>query len=401
MIKAIIDIFFPAIRLAKGLNVAAAVSAAGAVAGAAGSVISSQNQADAAASAAANANAPWSAAQPYISGEFKNAQDALHAAQGMGTYSGERVAGLNPYQTQGANQTAAWANGNGQNTANQFFNTGMGMTGAGSAYGTNAQNLLTSAQGANPMQSFIDAGSQLANSSTTQGMIDAANLSVSRDLNESALPTLAVNAAGAGNTDSTRTGVAQAILQSHAQQNMLANAQQIQGQMFNTGMSAAQNQFNANQQHALDANQQLGSAFQMGSSALLNGQQANGNNFDQLNAAGGLFQNQQQSQDQAAYQKFQEDQTTPLNLIGQYMNVINGKWGGPAVSSVGPSVAGGAIQGALGGGMMGAGLAGKLGGYGSSSYSPSAVSSGVGYSTPDLSPYYSGGGNVYGFTGGF
>lgn len=367
-----------------------------------GSSISSSNQADAAKSAAEAANSPWSAAQPYISGEFKNAQDALHAAQGMGTYSGERVAGLNPYQTQGANQTAAWANGNGQNTANQFFNTGMGMTGAGSAYGANAQGLLNTAQGANPMQGFIDAGSQLANSSTTQGMIDAANLSVSRDLNESQLPTLAVNAAGAGNTDSTRTGVAQAIMQSHAQQNMLANAQQIQGQMFNTGMAAAQNQYNANQQHALDANQQVGSAFQMGNQALLNGQQANGNNFDQLNAAGGMFQNQQQNQDQAAYQKFQEDQTTPLNLIGQYMNVINGKWGGPAVSSVGPSVIGGALQGAIGGGMMGAGAFGKLGGYSDSGGSPTfgAITASPSYQTPDLSSYYSGGGNSYGFTTG-
>ena len=353
-------------------NVAAGMVAAAAV-GAAGSAIASSNQADAAQSAAEASNSPWSQAQPYISSEFGPAQDALHNALGMGAYTGPRVAGLNPYQSQGADQTAQWAQTNGQGTANQFYNTGMGMSGAGSAYGTNANSLLARAQ-QDPTQGFLSTASQYANNPYVDQMIDAANRDVSRNLNETQLPSLALNAAGSGNTDSTRTGVTQAILQRNASQQMADTAANMRGQFFNQGLQTAQNQYNANAEHALNANQQVGNAFQLGNSALLNGQQANGNNFDQLQGAGGLFQNQDQNQLTAQQQQFNDQQQVPMNLIGQYMNVINGKWGGAPVSSVGPSVVGGALQGAMGGGMLGAGVADKLGGY--------SNTSGYGYTGP-------------------
>ncbi|SAL50858.1 hypothetical protein AWB73_05295 [Caballeronia turbans] len=363
MIKTIFNIFFPALRLAKGLNVAAA--AVGAGIGAVGSAISASNAADAQKSAAEAANSPWSKAQPYISGEFQGAQDALHNGLGMGTYSGERVAGLNPYQTQGADQTAAYADGNGVNTANHFYSTGMGLTGAGAGFGSNAQGLLAQAQ-QDPTQGFLSYANGLANSSMADNLITAANRDASRSLNELQLPSLAVSAAGNGNMDSTRTGVTQAILQRNASEQMADTAAQIRGQLFNTGLQTAQSQYNANADRALNANGQLGQAFGLGSSALLNGQQANGNNFDQMTAAGGLYQTQNQNLDNAAMAQFNEQQSTPLNLYGQYMNVINGKWGGQPVSSVGPSVAGNFLQGAAGGGLTGAGLASKLGGYGDS-----------------------------------
>jgi hypothetical protein len=359
MIKSILKLLAPAIFMRS--HVAAAAVGAAAV-GAVGSGIASSNAADAQKSAAQAANSPWSAAQPYISGEFQGSQDALHNALGMGTYSGPRVAGLNPYQTQGADQTASYANGNGINTANQFYNTGMGLTQTGSQYGTNAQGLLAQAQ-QDPTQGFMNYANGLANSDMATQMVNAANRDASRNLNESQLPSLAVTAAGNGNTDSTRTGVTQAILQRNASEQMADTAAQIRGQLFNTGLQTAQSQYNANSDRALTANNQLGNAYQIGSSGLLNGQQANGNNFDQLNAAGGLYQGQEQAQNNAAMQQFQEQQSTPLNLYGQYMNVINGKWGGQPVSSVGPSTAAGALQGAAGGGLMGYGIADKLGGY--------------------------------------
>jgi hypothetical protein len=366
MIKTLIKLLAPGFFMRS--HVAAATIGAAAV-GAVGSSMAAGTAADGQKAAAEAANSPWSQAQPYISGEFGNAQNALHNALGMGTnstYDGERVAGLNPYQIQGANQTAAYANGNGINTANQFFNTGMGLTNTGSAYGANAQGLLAQAQ-QDPTQGFMNYANGLANSSMADNLITAANRDASRSLNESQLPSLAVQAAGNGNTDSTRTGVTQAILQRNASEQMADTAAQIRGQLFNTGLQTAQSQYNANSDRALNANQQVGNAYQLGSQSLINGQQANGNNFDQLTAAGGLFQGQQQNVDNAAMQQFKEQQTTPLNLYGQYMNVINGKWGGQPVNPIGPSVAGAGLQGAAGGAMMGYGLYDKLGGYNSGS----------------------------------
>lgn len=364
MIKTLLKILAPAIFVR--FNVAAATLGAAAV-GAVGSGMAASTAADGQKAAAEAANSPWKAAQPYISGQFDGTQTALTNALGMGTnstYDGERVAGLNPYQTQGADSAAAYANGNGLNTANQFYGTGMGLTNTGSAYGSNAQGLLAQAQ-QDPTQGFMNYANGLANSDMATQMINSANRDASRTLNESQLPSLAVQAAGNGNTDSTRTGVSQAILQRGASEQMADTAANIRSQLFNTGLQTAQSQYNANQTQALNANQQVGNAYQLGSSALLNGQQANGNNFDQLNAAGSMYQTQNQNLDNAAMQQFNEQQTTPLNLYGQYMNVINGKWGGQPVNPIGPSVAGSAIQGAAGAGLMGYGLYDKLGGYNS------------------------------------
>lgn len=369
-------------------HVAAAAIGGAVVSGVAG-YASAGEQADATKEAAATANSPWSAAQPYLSGEFGNEQDALNNALNMGTYSGERVAALNPYQTQGADSAAAYANGNGTNTANQFYNSGTGMMNSGQNYGTNAQSLFNQAQ-QDPTQSFYQNGTNLATSSLAQQMTDAANLNVSRDLNETQLPSLALQAAGNGNTDSTRTGISQALLQSQAQQNMLQNATNIQSQLFNTGVNTSQNQYNQNFSNALNANNQSANAYQLGGNSLLNGQTANTNNFNTLQNAGSIYQNQQQNQDAAAYQQFQEQQSTPLNLYGQYSNVINGKWGGQAITQQSGNPIGSSLQGAATGATTGAGLAnlfnqyqnsnnssGISGGYIQGTYAPGETSTSV------------------------
>lgn len=365
MIKTLLNLLFPAVKLAQGLPVAAATIGAAAI-GTVGGAINGANSNAQAASAAANANAPWSQAQPYLESGYGQAQTALNNAMGMGTnsaYNGERVAGLNPYQTQGANSTAAYASGNGVNSANQMYTTGTGLTQAGAAYGTNAQSMVNQAQNPNMMQSFENAGNQLAQSSTTQNMINAADLSASQNLNETTLPSLLEQGIGQGGNDNTRTGVAMGVATGQAQQNMLANASQIQGQMFNTGMNDAQTQYNTQQSQELNANQQLGSAYQLGNQGLLNGQEANGNNFNQMESAGGVFQTQQQNEDNAAMTQFQQEQQNPLNLIGQYQGIINGQYGGQAVSGVGQSTVGDSLQGLTGGALAGAGAAQTLGGY--------------------------------------
>jgi len=365
--------------------------------GAAGSVMSADATSSAQQSAAQNANAPWSAAQPYISGQFGNAQTALQNAQNMGVYGGERVAGLNPYQTQAADAAGGWANGNGAASANGLYSSGMGMLGAGQQFNNNAGQLYGNSQ-TNQTQNFLNTAGQYANNPYVNQMIDAANMDVSRDLNETQLPSLALTAAGAGNTDSTRTGVESALLQSRAQQNMLNNASTIRGNMFNTGLNMAQSQYNTQQSQALSANQQLGSGYGMGMDSITGANNLAGNNFNLGSQAGGVYQGQQQAQDQAAYNTFQEQQNTPMNLIGQYMNVINGKWGGPAISSTGPSAGAAGLQGGLGAGLMGYGLMNQYGSGGTTDYG--GLTNGAASSAGNMS--YSSAGNpidLYGMGG--
>ncbi len=236
----------------------------------------------------------------------------------------------------------------------------------GANYGNNATSLMQQATNPNAYQSFVNAGNNLANSSTTQGMVDAANLDVSRDLNETQMPSLISSAEGQGGNDNTRTGIAQGLLESQAQQNMLANASNIRGQMFNEGLSTAQNQYNTGVSNGINANSQVGQSFSNGGTALMNSQQAAGNNMALSQQAGGVFQNQQQNVDNAAQTQFSQQQNNDLGLLQQYQGIINGSYGGADPSGVGQSVGAAGLQGALGGAATGYGLTQVLGGGGNS-----------------------------------
>jgi hypothetical protein len=355
MIKELIKLLCPA--LGFRMHVAAAMVGAAAV-GAVGSNMAANTAADGQKSAAEAANSPWSAAQPYVAYGFDPAKSALDQGLAQGNYTGELTAGLHQYQTQGADGAAAWANGNGANSANTFYNTGTTLSNQGAAFTGNAGNLYNTANqnSGNNAQSFANFGNQLATGSLAQSQIDAANQSVQRSLNQSQLPTLMSAAAGNGQTDSTRTGVSAGLLQSQAQQNMLANATAIQSNLFNQGSQMAQSQYNTQQQQALAANQQLGQGYTLGNTALQNANTTAGSNYNMLEGAGGVYQNQQQNVDNANYSQFYQNQTNALNLIGNYENVIGGKWGGQAVSSVGPSAAAASLQGAVGGATSAYGL---------------------------------------------
>jgi len=333
---------------------------AAAAVGAAGSIIGGQEQQSAAQTAANSANSPWSAAQPYIQQEFQPAQDALNTSLGRGAYTGQRTASLNPYQTQGANQTAGYVNQFGNQIPGQLYGAGMGALSNGANFASNAQGLYQGAQ-ADPTQQFLGTASQYANNPYANQMIDSANLDVSRDLNETQLPSLALNAAGAGNTNSTRTGVESAVLQRNAAQQMANTAANIRGTLFNNGLSMAQGQYNQNFSNALNANQQLSGQTALGLNAMNGSQTAAGNNFDQMNAAGGLYQTQNQNELNAAQQQWADQNNVPMDLIGKYMSVINGSWGGQPVGVPNNTVSNG-IQGALGGAALGTGLSQKLGG---------------------------------------
>jgi hypothetical protein len=331
---------------------AAWASGIGAAVGAVGGIVNGMNSNAQAAGQAANNNAPWQTAQPYIEQGYTDAQNGLNTALGMGTnatYTGERVAGLNPYQTAGADQAGNFAAGQGASTVGTLGTMGTNAMTQGANYGNNATNLMDMAT--NP-QGAYGMGSQYANSSETQNMINAADLSASQNLNESTLPSLLSQGEGQGGNDNTRTGVAMGVATANAQQDMLANAANIQGQMFNEGSG----QYNEGIQNGINANGQVGQSFNNGGTALMNGENAAGTNLGLAENAGGVFQNQQQNLDNAAQTQFTQEQQNPLQLTQMYQGIINGSYGGADPSGVGQSTVGDTIQGMSTGGMTGAGL---------------------------------------------
>jgi len=317
-----------------------------------------------------SSSAPWSVQQPYLTTGFDGAQDAYQKAMSMGTYQGQTVAGLNPYQTSGADAAGQYASQYGMPAAQQLGTAGQQFLGYGQQFGSNASNLYTQAQG-DPTQKILSDANAYANNPYVDGQIDAANRDVSRDLNETALPSLARTSSGTGNTNSTRDGVQSAILQRGAADRMADTASSIRSQFFGQGLNMAQGQYNQNLQNSLQANNQLLQSFQQGGNTILQGQQVAGNAFDASQAAGGVYQNQNQAELNAAHQKFLDEQNTGLDLTGKYQGIVNGNFGTQSSTSTSQNP----LAAGLGTAASLAGTWGKLGGFNTStSVTPWATS---------------------------
>lgn len=351
-----------------GLSATAVAGIAGAGIGAAGSIMSANSAADAQKYAVDNSGKPWDGVQQHLTDTYDAGQSALDSAMGMGTYSGPRVAGLNPYQTNGATQAGQFASGQGADIAGQLYGQGTNALKYGQQYAGNAQQMFDQA-GQDQTQNFLDSASKYANNPYVDGIIDANSRDVTRNLNENQLPSLYLGAAGSGNTNSTRTGVAEGIAQRGAADKLADISSNIRSQFFSQGLSQAQSQYNTQQAAKQSANGQIGNYFQTGQGALQGAQDANAKNFDASQAAGTVFQQNEQQGLDANRQAFSEGQNNNLDLLTKYMNMLKGSYGNS--QAVQPVASQNPIQGALGGALGAASIVGKLGSSGSSStYNP-------------------------------
>jgi hypothetical protein len=230
------------------------------------------------------------------------------------SYSGPRVAGLNGFQTQSANDLGNYTNATSW-MPNAFNAVGMSNLGAGANYGNNAQGIFNRYSGVDPTQSIINNAGMYANNPYMDGMIDAANRDVARSLTEQQMPGINRAAEGTGNINSSRAGVQDAIAQRGAMDRMADTASAIRGQFFGQGLNMSQNQFNQNLQNSLAANGQLMNASNFGAGLLGQGQQYAGNQFNLGQAAGGVFQNQEQNQLNANKAQFDEGLANKLAAL--------------------------------------------------------------------------------------
>lgn len=211
------------------------------------------------------------------------------------SYTGQRVASLNPFQTDSANTLGSYV-GATSAMPNAFNNVGLNNLAVGNNFGSNAQNLFSQYSGVDPTSQILANANQYANNPYLNGVIDAANRDTVRGLTEQDLPGINRAAAGTGNMNSSRTGVQEGIAQRGAMDRMADTAAAIRSQFFGQGLGMAQNQYNQNLMNSLNANNQLLNAGNFGSSLLGMGQQYAGNQFNLGQAAGSLFQNQNQNE---------------------------------------------------------------------------------------------------------
>ena len=258
--------------------------------------------------------------QPYLD-DIRGQAQQLNA-QGMPV---EGVAGING-MLGGALGTAYGAGGMqagvGANMmasgANATRGTGMALNYAGGAMGGNAQGGINTAMGAGQgmanMTGMMGAANnrgfnaanagQYMNNNLLNGQIDAASRDVVRNLQENQLTGIASNAAGTGNSGSSRAGVMAGIAARGAGDRIGDISASMRGQAYNTGLGIEANRASQNAGFQQQANQSNQGAY---------------NNMMQFGA--GMGQN--------AFNSNQQNQQFGANLSGQlgqqgYGNMMSG-----------------------------------------------------------------------------
>lgn len=315
--------------------------------GAVGGILSSNSAAKSQAAAAEAAKAPWKEQQPFVIQGYNSASDALKQAQAMGTYQGQYTADMDPLQTQGLNAGANLAQTSGVAGSQAQYQTGMNTIGNTDAFGSNANSLYAQSQ-VDPTQQILGNAAQYANNPYLDSQIDAASRDVTRNLNENQLTGLDLNATGAGNMNSSRTGVAQGIMERGAADQIGDISATMRSNAYNTGLAASQNQYNTGVTQAQTANNQLLQSGTNGASQITAGLNTGYNAANVTANAGAAFQTQQQNVLNGQKQQFTDQQNNGLDLTGKYMGIINGNFGGGSTAAA-PNTATSAISGALGG----------------------------------------------------
>lgn len=300
-----------------------------------GKFFSDKGTSSAVSSGDAISNAAFGIAKPLYQQAVTASGNTLTDIINNPAYTGQRVAGLNPFQTGSANTLGTF----GQNTANLGYAgvaAGVPNVMASGNVGANAADLFQQYSG-DPTQQILGTASQYANNPYVSGMIDAATRDVNRNLFEQQLPGINRSAAGTGNINSSRAGVESAIATRGAADRMTDLASNIRGNLFSTGLTQGQNQYNQNLQNLLGANQQLLQGGQFGINAMAGGQDFANTAFGQGQTAGGLYQTQNQAELDAQKAQFDESQSNTLNALKTISGVagIGGTFDGGSSSKSG------------------------------------------------------------------
>lgn len=281
-----------------------------------------------------SSTAPWAEQQPYLKDIWSEAQSLFN----RGAYAGPYTAGIQPWQTAGANAGAGLYN-QGQGIAETFGQMGAGLAGnlntaadywGSTINGTGYQNPY--AQGLN-----MDLVNQVANNPTVDATIAASLRDPYRMLTEQQLPQNAIDAIASGNSGSSRRGMADAIATRGYEDRAADVGAQVRGAAYDQGLNFArdyaayQDQGNQRDLYARQAAAQgLQGLGQAGLGYLSDSYDFGQNSAQNLAGWGDYLQGLNQNQIGGQMQQW----NAPLDLLKAYAGIIQaGNWGGTTNSS--------------------------------------------------------------------
>ena len=188
--------------------------------------------------------------KPYVQGSLSDAQSYLDSVIGQGAYTGQTLAGTNPFQTLGNQFIGGAGAGLGAGALN-LAQSGMG-------FGQNYQDLYNQA-GEDRLQTAMDFATN-----NSAPLVQSAMRNEYRNLTENTLPQMNRAASGSGNINSSRAGVAEALANRAFDDRSADVTANINQQLMNQSLDAQNRQF-ADQ---MAANRGLSGAFSTGVNAI-------------------------------------------------------------------------------------------------------------------------------------
>jgi hypothetical protein len=274
---------------------------------------------------------PWAPQAAALSDAFTKAQTAYGQASGAKAPT-DFVAQFTPQQLQ---------------NFQSMFNYGSGNTSAGTAAtggalqtaGTNAtQGALTGLTNYDPTKlnnasSITDVAKQYVDGQNIDAQVNNAMRNARETARDVTLPGIEQNAAITGNSNSSRTGIAQGLVERGLAEQSADLGASLRSQAYKDGLSLASSNANANNVNSLGA---LSSGANAGTNAANTGVNASG---QAINDQGNLFNlaNTGAAGQQAATQanldnqqaQFQSGTTAPYAALQQLMGIIGtNNWGG-------------------------------------------------------------------------
>jgi hypothetical protein len=280
--------------------------------------------------------AGFNLSSPYLSNLYSGANNAYNNMLTSGPYTGDTLAGQNPYTTNTYNEMGSSSGG--------FMDNASALSNSGAGFGGNYQDLYNTAVGGGAM----DKAKEYA-LNNSQGLIDSAMRDDARTLTESTLPGIGRNASASGNTNSTMKGVREAIAERGYGDRYADTSSTIQGNLIDQSLSQQQREAT----NAYNANSGLANAYSTGMNSF--GTAANYG----VGAGSGLSAYEQAKLDDAE-NKYNNELNFDFNALNNFGGVMSGA---PTAHGTVDANMVNTTAGTVGGAMSGWGMGGKAQDY--------------------------------------
>jgi hypothetical protein len=281
---------------------------------------------------------PSSFQRPYLDQTFGAASSIYNAAKDTPYYQGDTYAGLSDEQKATMANMSSFANqgmGTGQNISS------IGSTMANGAAGKAMSNLdrFTSFAGEDATGANMAAAARYADNPYVDGMIDANSRDINRNLYENEIPGIDRAAAGSGNINSSRTGIASGIAQRGAADRIGDISAQIRHDAYSSGLDRAQKdrstQLDAYGRAAEGYSNLTGQGIDAMQTGTGMGYDALGHQLDM----GAMGQTDSQSEMDAAFKAWAGNDERKMDLLARYNSIVGSNAWGQSGTSSGTSTA--------------------------------------------------------------